>query len=131
MDTVAALIGQISQAPYALRGGIYWLVFINSASLLFVFTRMMEARWIFAASLCSIALFGLAFDFSGFTALLAAVHFSVWAPLLIWLVWRNPVDGVREAWSFYMVLMFTSNLVALGFDVAGLYHWTEADRLPA
>ncbi|MDP1627047.1 hypothetical protein [Parvibaculum sp.] len=122
MSAIEGLAEQIAQAPDALRGWIYWLAFINSAALLFIFTRM-EARWIFAAWLAGLPLLALVFDLSGFTALLALVHLSIWAPLLCWLVWRNPVDGMREPWSFYLVLVFTTNLVALGLDAAGLYRY--------
>lgn len=122
MGAIEGLVGQISQAPDALRGWIYWLAFINSAALLFVFTRT-EARWIFAAWLAGLPLLALVFELSGFTALLALVHLSIWTPLLCWLVWRNPVDGMREPWSFYLVLLFTSNLVALALGAASLYRF--------
>ncbi len=122
MGTVEGLVGQISQAPDVLRGGIYWLGFINSAALLFIFTRT-EARWIFAAWLAGLPLLALLFELSGFTTLLALVYLSIWAPLLCWLVWRNPVDGMREPWNFYLVLLFTSDLVALGLGSAGLFRY--------
>lgn len=122
MDAIGELVGRISQAPDPLRGWIYWLVFINSTSILFIFTRV-EARWALAAWLVSIPAMGLASERLGFTAALALVHLSIWAPLLVWLVWRNPVSGMRDPWGFYLVLLFASNLIALGLDTADLYRY--------
>ena len=42
-----AIVEAISGAPDALRGFVYWLIFINTASVFFVFHRA-EARWVLA-----------------------------------------------------------------------------------
>ena len=52
------LIGHISQAPDALRGALYWLIFINTASFFFVFRRI--GRAVLAVWLASVALAGIA-----------------------------------------------------------------------
>lgn len=126
MEGIGGLAEEISRAPEALRGWVYWLAFINSAAILFVFTRM-EARWILAAWLVSIPLLTSLYAQFGFSQLLGLVHLSLWTPLLVWLVWRNPVDGIREPWGVYLVLLFTSNLVALGLHAASLYRYATGD----
>ncbi|MEQ8268318.1 MAG: hypothetical protein RH982_14075 [Parvibaculum sp.] len=122
MESIGGLAAEISRAPEALRGWVYWLAFINSAAILFVFTRM-EARWILAVWLVSIPLLASLYKQFGFSQLLGLVHLSLWTPLLVWLVWRNSVDGMREPWGFYLVLLFTSNLVALGLHAANLFRY--------
>lgn len=126
MDAIGGLVDAVSQTSDALRGWVYWLAFINSAAILFVFTRK-EAGWILAVWLASIPLLALLYAQFGFSRLLGLVHLSLWTPLLIWLVWRNPVDDMREPWGFYLVLLFTSNLVALGLHAASLYRYATGD----
>ena len=43
------------------------------------------------------------------------------APLLFWLVRRNPVDGIREPWGLYLVILFASNLVFSVLALANLW----------
>jgi len=118
-----AILVAISGAPDALRGLVYWLVFINAASLFFVFHRA-EARWVFAVWAALVLLsMGLAEGRMPQHAIGAAA-IALWTPLLVWLVWRNPIEDVREPWGTYLVLLFASNLVAACLSAANL--WARA-----
>lgn len=106
------LIEHLAAAPDLLRGPVYWLIFINSLSLLLIFA-LAEARVILAVWLATLALTALFFEAAGFTRWLGLVHAALWAPLLVWLVVRNPADGLRRTGDVWLVAMFTSNLVAV------------------
>lgn len=129
METGTDLARHISQSPDVLRGGVYWLGFISLVSVLFALTRI-EARWILAASLAGLGLTMLLYAQVGYTSVLVFGHMLTAIPLLFWLVWRNPVSGFREPYDLYLVLFFTSTLIALGLGVAGLYsHATGATSI--
>jgi len=106
------LIEHISQAPDALRGPIYWLIFINTASVFFVFGRM-EARAVLAVWLANVGLTLALFDLFGFTQALGLAYLALWTPLLFWLIRRNAANGLREPRDVWLVTMFASNLAAL------------------
>ncbi|MBO6635620.1 hypothetical protein [Parvibaculum sp.] len=106
------LIEHISQAPDALRGPIYWLIFINTASVFFVFGRM-EARAVLAVWLANVGLTLALFEFFGFTQALGLAYLALWTPLLFWLIHRNAAEGLREPRDIWLATMFASNLAAL------------------
>ncbi len=54
------------------------------------------------------------------SGLIAAGAAAFWTPLLFWLVRRNPVDGIREPWGLYLVILFASNLVFSVLALANL-----------
>ena len=114
-----AILETISGMPDALRGGIYWLILINSLSVVFILWRV-EARvilglWaILALTAIAMAEQNMA---PGATGAAAAL---LWVPLLFWLIWRNPVEDAGEPWGLYLVLLFTSNLVATALALANL-----------
>lgn len=115
-----AIVEAISGAPDALRGAVYWLIFINTASVFFVFHRV-EARSVLAVWVALALLsMGLA-EREIAPRLVAAATAALWTPLLVWLIWRNPVEDVREPWGTYLVLLFTSNLVATCLSAANLW----------
>ncbi|MEP0708553.1 MAG: hypothetical protein ABJL17_08495 [Parvibaculum sp.] len=106
------LIEHISQAPDALRGALYWLIFINTASVFFIFGRM-EGRAVLAVWVANVALTLALFEFYGFSRVLGLGYLALWTPLLAWLVRRNAADGLREPRDIWLVTMFASNLAAL------------------
>lgn len=106
-----ALVEEISGAPDALRGLVYWLVFINTASIFFVLHRV-EARVVFAVWAALIALSAGLAEREMAPHIIGAAAAALWTPLLVWLVWRNPIEDVREPWGTYLVPLFASNLIA-------------------
>ncbi|HAC59146.1 MAG: hypothetical protein CMI62_04445 [Parvibaculum sp.] len=115
-----AILETISGVPDAARGLVYWLVLFNSLSICFIFHRT-EARailgiWLAVMAL-TIALAGLEVP----SGLIAAGAAAFWTPLLFWLVRRNPVDGIREPWGLYLVILFASNLVFSVLALANLW----------
>ncbi|MFN4228816.1 hypothetical protein [Parvibaculum sp.] len=115
-----AILETISGVPDVARGLVYWLVLFNSLSICFIFHRT-EARailgiWLAVMAL-TIALAGLEVP----SGLIAAGAAAFWTPLLFWLVRRNPVDGIREPWGLYLVILFASNLVFSVLALANLW----------
>ncbi|MBX3505966.1 MAG: hypothetical protein KF895_10850 [Parvibaculum sp.] len=106
------LVEHLAAAPDALRGAVYWILFINSLSLALVFT-LAEARIVFAVWMATLGLTLLSFEWWGFSRALGAAYLALWTPLIFWLVIRNPADGLKQAGDVWLVAMFTSNLVAV------------------
>lgn len=115
-----AIVEAISGAPDALRGFVYWLIFINTASVFFVLHRA-EARLVLAVWAALVLLsMGLA-EREMAPRFIAAAAAALWTPLLVWLVWRNPIEDAREPWGTYLVLLFASNLIAACLAAANLW----------
>lgn len=113
------IVEAVSAAPDALRGFVYWLILINTASVFFVFHRA-EARPVLAVW-AALVLLGMGLAERGMApCFIAAASAAFWTPLLVWLVWRNPVEDVREPWGTYLVLLFASNLIAACLAAANL-----------
>jgi hypothetical protein len=109
--------GMASAVQEAASPGLWalWLIALNSVSVFFAL-RHREAGFVLAAWLASLALLAAVHGLEP-----ALVHLAVWPPLLVWLVWRNPVDNVRAPYGAWLVALFASNLVALGLSAFGLY----------
>ena len=101
---------------------VTWLALINSASVIFVFTRP-ETRWTLIAwivAFCSV--FGL-YAIFGFERILGLGHIIAWTPLL-WYLWRRRGDNFLTHWSgIYLHLLFLTNLISLVFDYVDLVRY--------
>ena len=115
-----AILEAISGVPDAARGLVYWLILVNSLSLVFALHRA-EARAILAVWAAVLVLAIALAERQAAPALIAAAPAALWTPLLFWLVRRNPVEDAREPWGLYLVLLFASNLVASVLAVANLW----------
>ncbi|MBC7103150.1 MAG: hypothetical protein H5U13_08015 [Parvibaculum sp.] len=115
-----AIVEAISGVPDALRGFVYGLVFINTASVFFVFHRA-EARWVLAIW-AALVLPGMGLAEREIAPrIIAAPTTAFWTPLLVWLIWRNPIKDAREPWGTCLVLLFASNLIAACLAAANLW----------
>jgi hypothetical protein len=86
-----AIVEAISGVPDVLRGFVYWLIFINTASVFFVLHRP-EARWVLGVWAALVLLgMGLA-EREIAPRFIAATTTAIWTPLVVWLVWRNPIE---------------------------------------
>lgn len=115
-----AILDAISTLPDWARGLVYWLILLNSLSIFFILHRA-EARAILGLWLAVVALAIALAERQVSPGLIAAGAAALWTPLLFWLVWRNPADGIREPWSLYLVLLFASLLVACVLAAANLW----------
>lgn len=128
------MMQEIAQQPVWLQIWIYWLILVNTASIVFV-GRRVEARWVLAAWIGNLAFMAYLYDTMGYVRLLGLSHVVLWTPLLVYLYRRHqnerqvreqdadePVPVAKEtkglariarAWLF--VLFFT-NLTSLAVD---------------
>jgi len=121
-----SLTEHIAQEPWILRGWVYWLMAINTASVLFVIWRV-EARFILLAWVINLFFMPFLFDQFGYTRILGLSHIVVWTPLLIYLWPRLRHHPAASFYGGYLWLLFVSDLISLGFDYVDLLRYLAGD----
>ncbi len=112
---------ELSQQPLWVQIWVNWLAVLNSAAILFLFSRA-ETRWALVAWIVAISgvmsLFYL--QGQGFTRLLGLGHIIAWTPLLIYLWRRRGAIFLTKPSGVYLHLLFVTNGISLAFDYTDL-----------
>lgn len=113
------MMSLIAQEPLWLKSWVYWMIFINSISILFAFTRN-EAHWVLTAWLANLLTMPMLFDAVGYVRLLGLPHIVFWTPLVIYLWMKRWSFSSTWAGRYLWVVMATNgaSLVIDYIDVA-------------
>jgi len=121
------MMADIAREGPLLQGWVYWLMIINTASILFVIHRV-EARWVLAAWVANAFLMGFLYDTFGYTRILGLSHIILWTPLLVYL-WRRRSEIDGSSWGGrYLWVLFITNFVSLVFDYVDLARYFMGDQ---
>ncbi|MBV1885595.1 MAG: hypothetical protein KUG61_00835 [Parvibaculaceae bacterium] len=121
------LFSQIMDQPPAIVYWVFWLMAINTASILFIIHRV-EARWTLAAWLLNgMLIMPYLYDQFGFVRLLGLAHIVVWTPLLLYLYRRRETFKLPSLTGIYFWLLMATNAVSLGFDYVDLARYFLGD----
>ena len=121
------LFSQIMDQPPAIVYWVFWLMAINTASILFIIHRV-EARWTLAAWLLNgMLIMPYLYDQFGFVRLLGLAHIVVWTPLLLYLYRRRETFKLPSLTGIYFWLLIVTNAVSLGFDYVDLARYFLGD----
>ena len=121
------MLEQILDEPFGLKVWIFWMVFLNSASIFFL--RRAEGRWVFAAWLASLVAMNRLFDEFGYTRILGLAHVLFWSPLVVYLFRRRASfgEGAFGGWARWLAI---TNAASLAIDYVNLARWALGDRGP-
>jgi hypothetical protein len=121
------MLEQIAREPFWLQAWIYWMVFVNSASLLFV--RRAEARFVLLAWVANLVTMDRLFEAFGYTRILGLAHVICWTPLVIYLFRRRAGfgEGAFGGWARWLLL---TNAVSLAIDYVDVARWALGERGP-
>lgn len=122
------MLDHVLNEPFWLKVWISWLVFLNSASLLFI--RRPEARWVLVAWVANLVTMSRLFDEFGYTRILGLSHVLWWSPLLVYLLRRRAGfgEGAFGGWARWLTL---SIAVSLAIDYVDVARWALGERAPA
>ncbi|MGD1935729.1 MAG: hypothetical protein ACFB0Z_14725 [Candidatus Phaeomarinobacter sp.] len=121
------MMANIAAEGPLLQGWVYWMMIINTASILFVIQRV-EARWVLAAWVANLFLMGFLYDTYGYTRILGLSHIVLWTPLLVYL-WRRRSEIDGSSWGGrYLWVLFITNFVSLVFDYVDLVRYFMGDQ---
>jgi len=121
------VLEHIAREPVWLQAWIYWMVFMNTASLLFV--RRAEGRWVLLAWVLSVVTMNRLFEAFGYTRILGLAHVIWWTPLVLYLFRRRAGfgGGVFGGWARWLVI---TNAISLAIDYVDVARWALGDRGP-
>ncbi len=117
MDLLTNFNTQMQDMPLWVQIWVTWLAIINTASIIFVFTRpetrMVLLAWVIAAA----SVLGI-FYLQGqeMTRLMGLGHAIAWTPLLVYLWRRRGNIFMTNASGIYLHLLFITNFISLLFD---------------
>jgi len=120
------MIEHILLEPLGLRSWIFWMIAVNSLSLIFL--RHTEARWVLGAWIGNVIFMETLLALNGYNRLLSLSHVIWWTPLLIYLVRRRdqlPRAGVFATWVKALVL---TNGISLVLDYIEVARYLLGDR---
>jgi len=105
--------------PGGLKAWLLWLFTVNAASLLFI--RRIEARWVLSAMLLNLAGMIILLKLYGGGHHMSLPHVILWTPLLVYLALRaRLLRALPRAYAAWLVVLFVSDAVSLGFDYVNL-----------
>lgn len=116
----------ILQEPIWLRSWLFWLMFINTASVIFAFTRK-EAHWVLTAWLANLLFMPMLFAEFGYTRILGLSHIVFWTPLLVYLWRRRAEIELRSVSGAYLWALFVSDGLSLVIDYIDLARYLAGD----
>ena len=121
------MLEHILNEPFWLKVWIFWMVFLNSASIFFV--RHSEGRWVLAAWLASLVTMSRLFDEFGYTRILGLAHVLWWSPLVVFLFRRRARfgEGAFGGWARWLAL---TNAASLAVDYVDVARWALGERGP-
>ena len=115
-----------SEGPL-LQAWVYWMMVLNTASILFVFHRV-EARWVLAAWVVNIVFMSFLYETYGYTRILGLSHILIWTPLLAYL-WHRRGHFSAGTWTGrYFIVLGATILVSLIFDYVDLVRYFLGDQ---
>jgi hypothetical protein len=118
---------RIAAEPFWLQAWIYWMVFLNSASVLFV--SRAEGRWALLAWVANLVTMDQLFQVHGYARILGLSHVIFWSPLVVYLFRRRAGfgTGVFGGWARWLL---ATNAVSLAIDYVDVARWALGDRAP-
>jgi hypothetical protein len=125
IDLLFGLFEQRMGEPFWLVVWTFWLVFMNTASLVFV--RHAEGRMVLAAWLASLATLALLYGEFGYTRILGLAQLIWWTPLVVWLFRRRASFG-EAGFGGWARLLLLSNAAALVVSAADVVRYASGDR---
>jgi hypothetical protein len=122
------MLEQITAQPFWIEVWIYWMIFINAASVFFV--RRVEGRWVLAAGLANLVTMYALYLYFGDSRILALSHLLWWTPLVVYLFRRRAGfgEGGFGGWARLLVL---TNAAALLVDAASVVRLLLGERATA
>jgi hypothetical protein len=113
--------------PFWIKAWIFWMIFINGASLLFV--GRSEGRWVLAAWLLSVVTMHQLYLHFGYTRILGLSHLLWWTPLVVYLFRKRASfgEGGFGGWARLLVL---TNAASLAVDFVDVARFLLGDRAP-
>ncbi len=120
------MMDHILNQALVLRLWVFWLMAVNTASLLFVF-RHVPARWVLLAWVINMPLMNYLYETYGFVRLLGLSHVLVWTPLVIYLGrhWRG--FDRRTLFGAWAMTLIVTNGISLAFDYIDVVRYFAGD----
>ena len=122
MDLLQNFLVELNAQPAWVQIWVTWLALINSASIIFAFSRV-EARWVLVAWVVAFTGVMTLFAIFGFERILGLGHIIAWTPLLIYLYRRRGDIFLTHGSGIYLHLLFLTNAVSLAFDYVDLVRY--------
>ncbi len=116
----------LAAEPAWLQAWVYWMMAVNTASVLFV--RHRGAQLVLALWIGNIITMSLLFEWNGYNRLLGLSHVIWWTPLLV-LLWRGrrsvPRTGLYPRW---LAVVFVTDAASLVIDYVDVVRYALGDR---
>jgi len=121
------MLDHILQEPVWLQVWVFWMMGINTLSLLFV--RHAEGRWVLAAWVVNVVFMSVLFQLNGYNRLLGLSHVLFWTPLVIYLFRRWRALFGRGLFSVWIVTLLLTNSLSLVVDYIDVVRYLIGDGL--
>ena len=119
------MLEHILAEPFGLKAWIFWMAFMNSASLCFV--RRAEGRFVLLAWVANLVTMNQLFEAYGYTRILGLSHVLWWSPLVVYLFRKRSGfgEGAFGGWARWLLI---TNAVSLAIDYVDVARWALGDR---
>ena len=121
------MLEHIVAQPFWIKVWIFWILFLNSASVLFL--GRAEGRWVLAAWCLAIATMQPIYLHFGYTRILGLAHLLWWTPLVVYLFRRRSSFGEGRFGGWARLLVLT-NAASLVVDAVDVVRFLLGDRAP-
>lgn len=119
-------MAEVLKQPWWLKSWIFWLILVNTASVVFV--RRLEARWVLAAWVSNAVLMNLLYAQLGYVRLLGLSHVIFWTPLLVYLYRRRGEWAGAGAYGAWLKVLVFTDAASLLIDYLDVVRYLLGER---
>lgn len=125
MPTV--LMDGINSMPLFWKAWIYWMMLLNSASIVFCWKKV-EARFVLGAWIPNGIFMALLAEQVGYTRILGISHAIFWTPLVILLLRRRTKFDWATGYGLWLYTLILTNSLSLIIDYVDVIRFIAGDR---
>ena len=119
------LMEKIMEEPMWLQAWVFWMMIVNTASILFV--KHMAARVTLGCWLGNIVFMSILLEYTGYTRLLGLSHVVFWTPLIAYLIWTWANIKDNGLYTRWVQVLIATNTISLVIDYIDVIRWAIGD----
>lgn len=123
----SVLMEGINSMPLYWKAWVYWMMLLNTASVVFCWKHV-EARFVLGAWIPNGIFMTLLAEQVDYTRILGLSHVIFWTPLVIYLLMRRTKFDWATGYGLWLYILILTNSASLAIDYVDVIRYIAGDR---